>query len=105
MIYYDNETRQFAVAKDNSKNDPKATRIGTLSVGILTRKRVRDRKGRKRRVRVEFDAPLMGGNGAMTPVAAISNLKKELGNIQNRNIKLNPKSFRKITEAFKSSEK
>lgn len=103
MIYYDNDLRIFSStnSKDEDKNNSNQKRIGTLSIGILTRKKIRDRKGRVRRVRVEFEAPLMSGAGDMTAVSAISNLKKALGGLPNRSINLNQKSFRKIIEAFK----
>lgn len=104
---YISSTKTFAKKSDEIKprEDPNAKRIGTLSVGIMTRKKIRDKKGRVRRKRVEFEAPLMSGQGAMNAVTAIQSFKKDLGNINSRKVKLNAKNYRKIVEAFKLSGK
>lgn len=75
-------------------------RIGTISVGILTRKYIIDRKGRKRRIRVDFDSPLMQGQGTMNTQSAISNLKKELGDRPTTKLPLTQSKFRKIVEVM-----
>jgi hypothetical protein len=79
-------------------------RIGTLSVGILTRKKVIDRKGRKRRVRVEANSSLVTGPGSLTSLGAISGLKKDLGGRINKKIVLNSANYKKIVNAFKTKE-
>lgn len=74
-------------------------RIGTLSMGILTRKKIRDKKGRVRRRRVEVSAPLISGvNGAMTTPAAIKAVTSELMPLSNNQIPLTQKRVRKLVE-------
>lgn len=80
---------------------PEPKRIGTLSLGILTRKKIRDRKNRVRRRRVEVSVPLVSGvKGAMNTAAAIANVNKELAPLSGNQLPLTPKKFRKIVEVL-----
>lgn len=98
-------TKSFAEKKSTAKTEDRNSPIGTISMGIHTRKYIRDRKGRKRRIRVEAESQLMTGPGAMTKVAAINGLKKEFGNMKQTKILLTQEKFRKIMEIFKNNKK
>lgn len=93
-----NYTKAFAAAQQGNKQEMR--RIGTISVGILTRKYIIDRKGRKRRIRVDFSSPLMSGPGAMTTASAITNLRKGLQDRQSTQIPLTQEKLRKIVEVM-----
>lgn len=98
MLKYNFEQRSFAKVDDSKERRRPVKQIGTMTISIPTRKLRVDRKGRKRRISVKFELPLMSGPGTLTARSVIANLQKDLQNTQK--IPLTQKAYRKIVQAF-----
>jgi hypothetical protein len=103
-----NYTKLFAkpIEKaDKTTGKEVAKRIGTISIGFLTRKKIRDKKGRVRRMRVEWSLPIVEGVGGLNGLTAIKAFRKELDNDKADRITMTPEKVRKITMLFKNKGK
>lgn len=97
MIIFDQETRSFAVTKDDD-NEIQGPAFGMLSLSIRTRGKTRDRKGRPRYKKVTYKVPL--SKGSMDKRGALNALAKEMKAGQ-FNGKMSAKKLRFIIQAFK----
>lgn len=97
MIIFDEETRSFAVVKDDD-NEIQGPAFGMLSLSIRTRGKTRDRKGRPRYKKVTYKVPLY--KGSMDKRGALNALSKEM-QTDKFNGKLSAKKLRFIIQAFK----
>lgn len=96
QFIYDPDLKTFSEGSKSSK----MVRIGTASLSFpIPNKRRIDKRGRKRRLAMKVEVPLMAGPGTLNSKGARVQVSKDLADT--KALPLKPQIYRKFVQAFK----
>lgn len=96
QFIYDSELKSFS---EGSKSKS-MQRIGTASLSFpIPNKRRIDKRGRRRRLAMKVEVPLLAGPGTLNSKGARTQVSKDLADT--KALPLKPQVYRKFVQAFK----